>query len=357
MKEKMLYLMNVDWNWIKQRPHYLAEELSKEFDLTIMYQYRYGRLGLQKRSKGDLRVKPIFVVPRLCRLKKLSVINAFIKNTILKKIIRREKPKYIFATFPDQIKAIPKDYSGVVIYDCMDNHSAFVKDNERRLLMESNERQLFERANIVFSSSDKLKTVLLERYGTKNIEIVRNGYGGKIVTEFKSALITKKKYTICYFGTISTWFNFEYLLKSLETFDNIVYLLIGPLAGVSIPEHKRICYIGTVEHKELQKVTADVDCFVMPFKVNEIIESVDPVKLYEYINFNKNILCVKYKEVERFKDFVHFYGSYDEFAKKIKTLMNEANVSYSIEERKQFLMHNSWAERANLIVDTIRCKR
>ena len=34
------------------------------------------------------------------------------------------------------------------------------------------------------------------------------------------------------------------------------------------------------------------------FKLNDIVEAVDPVKLYEYINFNKNIMP-KYKQTFR----------------------------------------------------------
>ena len=48
---------------------------------------------------------------------------------------------------------------------------------------------------------------------------------------------------------------------------------------------------------------------MMPFILNELIESVDPVKLYEYINFEKNIICIKYDEILRFKDFVYFYNT------------------------------------------------
>ena len=48
--KKMVYEMNVEWNWIKQRPHFLAEELAKYFDITVLYQYRYNRKGLQHRE-------------------------------------------------------------------------------------------------------------------------------------------------------------------------------------------------------------------------------------------------------------------------------------------------------------------
>ena len=42
----------------------------------------------------------------------------------------------------------------------------------------------------------------------------------------------------------------------------------------------------------------------MPFKLNDIIRDVDPVKLYEYISMGKPVISVYYKEVNQFRDFV-----------------------------------------------------
>ena len=35
--KKIVYLMHVDWNWIKQRPHFIAGELSHFYDVEIFY--------------------------------------------------------------------------------------------------------------------------------------------------------------------------------------------------------------------------------------------------------------------------------------------------------------------------------
>ena len=40
--------MNVDWDWIKQRPHFIAEGLATKNEIKVIYQYRYQRDGLQK---------------------------------------------------------------------------------------------------------------------------------------------------------------------------------------------------------------------------------------------------------------------------------------------------------------------
>ena len=87
----------------------------------------------------------------------------------------------------------------------------------------------------------------------------------------------------------------------------------------------------------------------MPFLINEIIEAVDPVKLYEYINFNKNILCCRYNEIERFDKFVYFYNTYEEFNEMVKKISKESSIKYTNQERIEFLRENSWEVRGKTI--------
>ena len=91
----------------------------------------------------------------------------------------------------------------------------------------------------------------------------------------------------------------------------------------------------------------------MPFHVNDIIRAVDPVKLYEYLNFDKNILCVRYNEVERFGEFVRFYTDQDSFAGQIRAMQEDRSVSYSADRREQFLRENSWKARADRMEELI----
>ena len=92
----------------------------------------------------------------------------------------------------------------------------------------------------------------------------------------------------------------------------------------------------------------------MPFLINEIIEAVDPVKLYEYINFDKNILTCRYGEIERFKPFVYFYTGYDEFIKQIQNLKSNNDVKYCNDDREMFLRENSWKCRVDTIIETLK---
>ena len=350
---EMIYMMNVDWNWIKQRPHFIAELLNEKYNVHVMYQHRYNRNGLQQRDETEIDVKPIYVIPRGDRYSFLSNVNKNIKSVAVKKRIKDTKAGIIYLTFPDQVSTFPDGYKGIVLYDCMDNHPAFIHDIIKKEKMILQEQKLINRADIVLVSSEHLKKVLLDRYGKeieKKIYLVRNGYNGDIL-DVKETMSNRENdlYTFAYFGTISSWFNFDYIVRCLDEIQDIRFDLFGPIDGVEIPKHEKIHYHGTVEHDSLLQNIKNADCLIMPFIVNDIIESVDPVKLYEYINFNKNILVSRYREIERFDSFAYFYSSYEEFKNQILKLKNNNKLKYNEIDRHSFLLKNNWKCRAEYI--------
>lgn len=350
---KIAYLMNVDWNWIKQRPHFIAEELSKNNNITVFFQKRYLQKGYQKRSYNHMNIIPLYVIPRGDRYRFLRKVNIIIKKNIIMKYAKKYDFDWVYTTYPDQIDLI-REFQGKIVYDCMDNHPAFISNDEsKKEELIKQEKELVTKADKIFCSSEKLKQVLLECYGyhlENKITVVRNGYDGKIIDKSTIKLNKmKNRYILSYFGTISSWFNFEFIKKSLEDFPEIEYHLYGPVAGTQIPNSSRIKYFGTVEHDKLYSAVSDSDCFIMPFILNDLIQAVDPVKLYEYINFNRNILCVYYKEIERFDPFVFFYNSYDSYKKQIESLLHLKTIKYSDIQRINFLKDNNWSQRVKQI--------
>jgi len=83
-----------------------------------------------------------------------------------------------------------------------------------------------------------------------------------------------------------------------------------------------------------------------PFEVNDIVRSVDPVKLYEYIWLGKPILCVRYPEIERFDPFVLFYRTQEEYKQQLEAVMAKEKIKYSNEQAACFLAENNWEKRA-----------
>lgn len=328
---RILYVSNVDWNWIKQRPQFLAEALAQKNKVEVIYQYKYGQRHQFQSNKvetnGNLNVLPMHVIPRLDRYNHLRRINDILRKKIMSKIINKFKPDWIYLTHPVQVDMIPKNYHGKIIYDCMDDH--ILLEQQPRLI-EKKEKKLINRATVITVTSNRLRQILKSRYkltNISNIYLVRNGFNGPILKVKSSNYTNKKSHKIAYFGSISTWFDFNLLESSLKKFDNLEYFLIGPVDDkLRIPTNKRIHFLGTVEHGKLYNTIKDMDALIMPFIVNDVIKAVDPVKIYEYINFDKNIITVKYGELKHFSPYVFFYEDKTSFMKAIENVISLNNL-------------------------------
>lgn len=349
--------MHVDWNWIKQRPQFIADGLSKKYKVEVFYKYAFNRKGYQNQSiSKNIHLNPVISLPtRFDKYKIVRKINDYIFKRRIRKYIKRNNVDIIYITFPTFIQYIPNDFNGKIIYDCMDDYEAMEKDRLKLRELKENEQDIINKADVVFFSSIHLCKVMEKRFGYINKKmLIRNGFNGKILKKFKDI---KSKNKISYFGTISTWFDFKILEQSLKKFPNLIFELIGPIdKNVKIPNDPRIKYIGVVEHEKLYSTISDSIALMMPFKINDIIKSVDPVKLYEYINFDKNIISVEYPEIERFNRFVYFYNSSEEFNIQLEKILQESDAKYSNKERICFLKENTWDNRIQKIINIIDTK-
>ena len=356
MTKKILYLMHVDWEWTKQRPQFIAEGLSKFYEMYIFFPVSYftkfKRLIKINRKYSNLFINPIPYLPLYTRLRSIYNLNKFIWKLYFKYVIKKYNPDYIWITFPALYDYIPSDIKSEVIYDCMDDALAFGSRFyfEDKLL--NSEKELIEKSSVIFVSANNLADKLNQREKCKDkLVLNRNAFDGKIFDiETSYSKGEKKIYKIGYVGSISSWFDFEALYSTLDNFKNIEYHIIGPID--TIPEsHERIKLYGHVKHEDLYSYVKDFDCFIMPFKLNELILSVDPVKLNEYINYNKPIISVYYDEIKRFSPFVSFYNDKEDLNALLDSLIKQNfPKKYSDKQRIDFLEGNTWDERIKTVL-------
>ena len=94
------------------------------------------------------------------------------------------------------------------------------------------------------------------------------------------------------------------------------------------------------------------DAYVMPFLLSPLIEAVDPVKIYEYLAFGKEVLTVRYPEIERFSEFVHFYQAPSDF---VRLDWNRSAAPGSLRRKHKqsntpaFLAANTWESRGEQV--------
>ena len=348
-KMKILYLNHTTWDWILQRSQLLALEIEKENECVVAdIKYLPHKDKHLRPNTQPKKMKKIY----LLRGRKVPAIDRI--DNFLYRLQLGNVSDYdcIWVCHPSFHKYIKKNYSGYIVYDCMDNHTALMKNAEAAKRVFSDEQELIKSASLIFASSQNLINTIPNLH---NAILVRNGFVDSVIMPVKKKRI-RERYKIGYFGAIERWFDFNLLKKSAVTFSNIDYYLIGPFSqekfseseNVTIEELKenRIFPIGIVDHDSLPEAISDYDALLMPFIVNDIILAVDPVKLYEYISYGKPVISIWYPEIDRFEPYVYFYKNEGEYLKILSDLCNNGFMpKYSDEQRSSFLEKNTWERR------------
>ena len=351
MRESITYFMHVPWRWIRQRPHFLAEHLSEYFDVHVYYLHR-----LLKPFKGVNNGADAIIPHRLFVFPSRHINNVTIPFQLK---WRMKKSRYIWLTHPALWRFIAPNLTNehIVIYDCMDDAVEFPRESADSALcakVRETEERLCKRADLIFATSDYLSRKLISRYGlVKPVTVVNNGiqsYGNRecsiddLSPEIRSSL-SGKRIKLTYIGTVAEWLDFALIEETLRRYDNIEYLIFGH-NDVEIPKHDRIRFFGPVKHGLVFPIMANSDVLIMPFVLNELILSVNPVKVYEYIHSGKPALVRSYPETEKFSDYVYLYNTVNEFCSLLEMLMkNGLRGKTSAASCREFVGNNSWETR------------
>lgn len=346
--------MHINWKGAKQRPNFLAEGLSKYYDITIYYLFSVTFLFKKLVNVNNIKMRPYFFIPFFYK-KGVSNLNEIFLKIYFRFLFKLDNSNYLWITYPSLYEYIPSNHKYKMIYDCFDDALEFTSDEKYKSKLLGLEKELVNKSSLIFVSSNNLALKLNERNecGDKLV-LIRNAFDGNILPESINA--NKKRhnvYKIGYIGAIAEWLDLDLLYSSLNHYENIEYHLIGPIHGINTNQwkHKRIKFYGLIQHEELASFAQEFDCLIMPFKLTELIKSVDPIKIYEYINFNKPIISIFYDEIKYFDPFVYFYNNEEEFFNLLNYLINSNfNKKYNNKERISFLKNNTWNKRINEIM-------
>lgn len=368
-KKEILYVMHIPWGWIKQRPQFLAELLTKKYDVTVVFRksLRFRKNVKKYTEKSSLLdinhffIFPFDIVPILKHIHFLEYINVF----LLRFQFHFNRYDYIWITslhvYRYLWRALP--LNACIIYDCMDDDFEFPHIKKSKALTNNFtklEKEIVNRATLIFCSSDYLKKKIYLRTNiSKEIIVVNNAIflpekgaeNEKLPIPFN--IIEHIPNCFTYIGTVADWFDFDTVLYTLERNSDITFVLVGP-REVDIPKHERLIYLGPCEYKYVMTLMQKSTALIMPFKLNELIYSVNPVKLYEYIYASKPIISLKYFETEKFRDYVYLYSTQEEFGFFCeKICQNNSLVKNTKENNLTFAEMNTWEQRINQIFNHI----
>ncbi len=352
----ILYFAPIAYHGLKQRPQYLAEELAKEHNVTYVdptvskmkYLLKGGERPLGYHFEVSERLKVIRLDGRWSVHRSMEGLWrgwGGPERRQLQPFLRAADAVWVgYAPWYNLIRNFP----GIVIYDKMDEDTLITQNKLMRRLIQRDEPALIARADHIFVTAQKFqrriagfgKTAVLvpnavdREQGLRREKPVRTGEGGTRV--------------FGYVGMISHWFDMDAVLTILTADPSSQVVLVGP---VEIPqiEHERLCYTGCVPKEQVGQWIASFDVCLYPFQRTALLDTIDPVKIYEYLAANKPVLAARSVETEKFMPLVNNYGSMEEL-KEILTCRDFKLPFQHEEDRRKFILENDWQNRGRTIM-------
>lgn len=350
--------MHISWKWAKQRPQFLAECLSNDYFVNVVQKRDYRGDNIKGSFLKSIKLIYLLILPYNARSSIVRFLNKIILRLFYSKVYYNSK--IVWVTSPELYFLLPKRKADqLLIYDCMDDMLSFdgIKNNSNIYNFYKNaERQLLSDCDIILSSSNHLKHVLNQRYRVnKEINVVNNGLTLTSLQSDSSSILKldKTRVNIVYIGTVSKWMDWDLILNSLNKDESLLYHIVGPIE-FNGPNHENIIYYGSIEHNMVFTVMNESDILIMPFIVNDLIKSVNPVKLYEYIYSVKPVISVGYPETEKFSDFVWLYDSFEVYFQLLQHIKQDNFApKKSIVDCHRFCESNNWESRYQVIKNII----
>lgn len=314
----LVYLSPVPWFSFSQRPHKFVEWYHARQGGEVLwvepYPTRLPTLRDVRRllsARGDGPLQP--AMPAWLRVIKPSALpveplpwsgwlNRPLWRSVMAEIERfcSRGPATLVVGKPSQLALdlMGKPWFGSAVFDSMDHFSAFYRGISRRV-MAGREHEVARRADVVMASS----TLLCEQWEPVcgSVIPVFNACDPAVLPSPRSAdLATRSRPVFGYVGTIAPWFDWAAVQALAMACPDASVRLIGPVFGV-VPANlpANIELLPPCSHESAMIAVQDFDVGLIPFLLNTLTDSVDPIKYYEYRAMGLPVLSTRFGEMRQ----------------------------------------------------------
>jgi glycosyltransferase involved in cell wall biosynthesis len=268
----------------------------------------------------------------------------------------------VYGVSPYYIDLIKRIKPPFLIYDCADDHSE-VKGRSRELILRM-EKEMVSLSNCSFASSERIY-LKLKGY-SERVFLLRNGAdvrhfsiamedGTWIPEEIKGL----KRPIIGFIGCFRDGVIDFKLLESLRERIKGTILLVGPNQlwkerpiFFHLIKRERVKWVGYRSYGLLPHYLKAMDCCLIPYRVNNYMMSVFPLKLMEYLAGGKPVVSVDIPEVRRFQEVVYVSKSLEEFMRNTdRAILEDSHEKRMM--RQRVAMDYDWDRIARMMEDMI----
>lgn len=245
-----------------------------------------------------------------------------------------------------------------VVYDCVDDWSAF---GTQHRYVRSREMRLLAISDVVFTTSSRLYEA--KRRLNPHTYLVQNG------VDFEHFNVTARNLgvptslervaqpIIGFTGAVDNWIDLDLIKTIANRRPEWSFVFVGPISDrISMPRLPNMHFLGKVPYDVLPQHIAAFKVCLLPFRHTELTESVDPIKMYEYLAVGKPIVSTDLPEVRRFAHLIDIADGTTAFERAIALALEEDSPDL-VRDRQAVAAANSWNRRFETMMRIIQERR
>ncbi len=390
------------WDWVWQRPQHLLSRLATSRQVVWVEEPRI-QIGPPATTFAVTAVQPHLRVARLLarsdaptfwdRLNaKLdptgahpfrvsddireagltfdSAFQAQLEHEVVRYVTpRRRRPLVLWVYTPQVVHFIDLLTPDLVVYDVMDDLSAF-KFAPPRLLHQ--EQELFARADLVFTGGPSLHAARVGRH--HDIHLFPSGVEQQHFAQaaqgqlpLPPALRDVPHPIIGYFGVIDERIDLDLLAQVARLRPHWQWVMLGPVLKIeerNLPRLPNLHYLGKQDYQDLPAFLQAFDVAMMPFARNEATRSISPTKTLEYMAAHTPIVSTPIPDViTLYGAVVHIADTPAAFVDAVEAALDEDGAARAtrIQQEAALLAQYAWDRIAHemdaLITDRLHRTR
>ncbi|HEY6956713.1 MAG TPA: glycosyltransferase family 1 protein [Flavisolibacter sp.] len=337
------------WGFVFQRPNHLLSRFSKHQRVFFIEEpiFHEGDDKLQIENYNE----------------NLFVVTPHIKAGLPEAEVNERQRKYINNLFTNMNieryfswyytpMALPfTDHltPEVVVYDCMDELSAFKFAPPELTILE---KELLKKADVVFTGGQSIYEAKKDAH--HNIypfpsSIDKHHFGkARTIKDDPADQKNIKGPRFGFFGVIDERFDIELIDAVAKAKPEWQFILLGPVVKIdpaTLPRYDNVHYLGGKKYEDLPDYLAGWDIAMVAFAMNESTKFISPTKTPEYLAAGKPVISTPIRDVVRpYGDnkLVHIVSNADEFIRAAEKELGKKRKASWLKKVDDFLLYNSW---------------
>jgi glycosyltransferase involved in cell wall biosynthesis len=347
LPNQIIVLSHLRWDFVYQRPQHLLTRFAADHKIFFIEEPLYNDISdayyeILKTPDNVVRIVPHLPhglsAEEIILLQK-SLLDGFMRN--------KQIDDFAFWYYtPMALEFSRHLHPSVVIFDCMDELSAFkfAPANLKAL-----EQELLKKADVVFTGGNSLYEA--KKHQHSNMHPFPSSIEAK---HFSKARIVRKNAneqpTLGFYGVIDERFDIKLIKGIADARPDWKIVLVGPVVKIdpaTLPKNSNIVYAGPKSYQELPSCMAEWDIALIPFVLNDSTKFISPTKTPEYLAAGLPVISTPITDVVKpygINKLVHIGRNASDFVDAAELELNKSTEQKAkwLAKTDAFLALNSW---------------